>query len=336
MVGALALVAGTLAALAPPAAAVTAITGCGQTVTTDAQLTVDLTCPAGDGIVVGADGITVDLAGHTVTGSPTGNGIDVTDHDDVIVGGGSIVGFITAVRVFQGSGVTAHLLDITVAPGPLTSGVVLGDTQSAVVADNVVRGGGIGVLVETSQGSTIERNQFDGPQQGVILNGASNSLVTQNRTTGSAAGIVIATESADTTVTDNVLTTGVSGIYVDPSGNTGTTLRANTATDFASDGIFIDAGTSVTNIVDNRVERNNTGITVRTATTTLTANHAFDNTTLGIDAIAGVTDGGGNEAAGNGDPRQCVGVVCTAPNTPLSPLQPLAPASVLGTPRFTG
>ena len=280
--------------------------------------------------------ITVDLAGHTITGSPSGNGVDVTSHDDVTVGGGNLAGFVTGVRVFQGSHATVHHLDITVAPGPLTSGIVLGDTQSATVTDDVVHGGGIGVLLASATGSTIARNQLDGPQQGVILDGAATTLVSQNRTDGSAAGIVIATGSTDTTVVDNVLSTGVSGIYVDPFANTGTTIRANTATDFASDGIFIDAGTSVTDIFDNLVERNNTGITVRTATTTLTANHSFDNTALGIDAIAGVTDGGGNQAAGNGDPRQCVGVVCTDPFTPLSPLSPLAPASIVGTPRFTG
>ena len=30
-------------------------------------------------------------------------------------------------------------------------------------------------------------------------------------------------------------------------------------------------------------------------------------------ATSDVTDGGGNKAAGNGDPAQCVGVVCSAP-----------------------
>ena len=31
---------------------------------------------------------------------------------------------------------------------------------------------------------------------------------------------------------------------------------------------------------------------------------------LGIEAVAGVTDGGGNKAAGNGNPLQCTNVRC--------------------------
>jgi hypothetical protein len=44
------------------------ITSCGQTVTTNAVLTQDLTC-AGVGIVVGASGITIDLKDHVLTGN---------------------------------------------------------------------------------------------------------------------------------------------------------------------------------------------------------------------------------------------------------------------------
>jgi hypothetical protein len=34
------------------------------------------------------------------------------------------------------------------------------------------------------------------------------------------------------------------------------------------------------------------------------------NDALGIEAVFGVIDGGGNLASGNGDPRQCVNVRC--------------------------
>jgi hypothetical protein len=33
-------------------------------------------------------------------------------------------------------------------------------------------------------------------------------------------------------------------------------------------------------------------------------------TDLGIEAVAGVLDGGGNRALGNGNPLQCLKVVC--------------------------
>jgi parallel beta-helix repeat protein len=342
LAGALALLTGTLlgAGATPAAAAATPITACGQTVTTDAQLTVDLSCPAGDGIDVGAADITVDLGGHTITGSTGGNGVSITAFDDVTVTNGSLSGFATGVRVFNASGASVTNLDVTVAPGPLTSGVVLGNAQDSSVTGTTVRGGGIGVLVDGGSGNSIDGNDFEAPQQGVILSGAAGTSITSNRATGSAAGVAIGTTSTDTTVEGNVFTVGISGIYVDPFGNTGTVIRNNTANDFDSSGIFVDAGTSVTTIEGNRVERNDTGITVRTATTTITANQAFDNTALGIDAVAGVIDGGGNQASGNGDARQCVGVVCTDPFAPLTPVTPVtpsaAPAALGVAPRFTG
>jgi hypothetical protein len=38
---------------------------------------------------------------------------------------------------------------------------------------------------------------------------------------------------------------------------------------------------------------------------------ANDNGDLGIEAVAGVNDGGGNRASGNGNPAQCTGVACS-------------------------
>jgi hypothetical protein len=44
--------------------------------------------------------------------------------------------------------------------------------------------------------------------------------------------------------------------------------------------------------------------------TTLAGNAANHNHDLGIEAVAGVTDGGGNWARGNGDPRECTNIAC--------------------------
>src|SRR3712207_1967639 len=41
---------------------------CGQTITSDTRLATDLINCHGDGIVIGADGITLDLNGHTIDG----------------------------------------------------------------------------------------------------------------------------------------------------------------------------------------------------------------------------------------------------------------------------
>jgi hypothetical protein len=52
------------------------------------------------------------------------------------------------------------------------------------------------------------------------------------------------------------------------------------------------------------------GIDVEEAATTTTRNTAVQNADLGIEAVLGVIDGGGNRAFGNGNPLQCLNVEC--------------------------
>lgn len=86
---------------------------CGDTITADTTLDRDLTdCPS-NGIVIGADGITLDLNGHTISGDgklvrrcPRKRICDVgvgnDDHTGVTVRGGSVRGFAIGVGVFRG------------------------------------------------------------------------------------------------------------------------------------------------------------------------------------------------------------------------------------------
>jgi hypothetical protein len=53
------------------------------------------------------------------------------------------------------------------------------------------------------------------------------------------------------------------------------------------------------------------GFDIRRPAATLTGNAANDNFDLGIEAVSGVTDGGGNRAGGNGNPLQCTNVFCS-------------------------
>jgi hypothetical protein len=52
------------------------------------------------------------------------------------------------------------------------------------------------------------------------------------------------------------------------------------------------------------------GFRVNSRTAKLTRNQARRNGDLGVAAIRGVIDGGGNVARHNGDPRQCTGIAC--------------------------
>ena len=72
---------------------------------------------------------------------------------------------------------------------------------------------------------------------------------------------------------------------------------------------------------DTLVERNlvigsgDDGIDVDNPRTTLSRNIALHNGDLGIEAVPGVTDGGGNKAHANGNRAQCTNVACNSAMT---------------------
>src|SRR5687768_3995804 len=98
-VSALALAA-TLAFLASPAAATHV--QCGDVITQDTTLDSDLVDCPGDGVVIGASDITLDLAGHTIDGTgpgAAGHGVRNAGADNVTVTNGRIQQFQRAVSI---------------------------------------------------------------------------------------------------------------------------------------------------------------------------------------------------------------------------------------------
>ena len=88
---------------APPVA--TAVS-CGQTITQSIRVTNDLVdCPA-NGLVVGANGITIDLDGHTIDGLGLGAGIANPSFDSVAIINGVVQEFDVGVQL--GAGVLAE------------------------------------------------------------------------------------------------------------------------------------------------------------------------------------------------------------------------------------
>lgn len=118
------------------------------------------------------------------------------------------------------------------------------------------------------------------------------------------------------TVRANVIT-GSRGpaIYVtsldSPTPSLNNVVSANVADSRLSDGILVDNGATGTRLQRNiTIGSGDDGIHVDAPATTLTRNIAIRNFDLGIEAVPGVTDGGGNRAADNGNPAQCVNITC--------------------------
>ena len=83
---------------------------------------------------------------------------------------------------------------------------------------------------------------------------------------------------------------------------------------YDGDGILISADSPGARVTDNRADGfSEDGLQIDVPGTVLARNVANFNGDLGIEAVAGVIDRGGNQAVGNGNVFQCTNVACTSP-----------------------
>ena len=193
-VGGASVVSAGAAAAAPALSLVpppTVITACNQTVTTNAVLGGNLTCtlPASgplNGIIVGADGITIDLRGFTLAAGPgtfpatpgaqTGAGVLVLGHSGVTVKNGKLNGWSSGVRIRAIEGTTPatgnQVSGLTVADCG-TTGTTRGiDIAEPGANDNVVQLSSVsgshcsqGVRLHEADGNTIRATMIRVGQQ---------------------------------------------------------------------------------------------------------------------------------------------------------------------------
>jgi parallel beta-helix repeat protein len=296
---------------------------CDDTITADLRLSGDLDCIATggrDGPAVGADGIDVDLAGHTIRGG--GVALENSGFDDVTIHGGSLYAFGTALALDGASrnlirNVGAGLRQNPFTGPSTTTGVRIQGGEANVVRHSDVQGSSLGLWATGSPGLLVADSTgvsgsgsrgggtavlIDGNLARVLrndlsasihVNGSSNRIV-GNRVKGVGFGIQLAAGHDNLVAENEVHDTAILSFMTD-----------------AGDGIIVRAEAIDTRLRGNVSTSNfDDGIDVRSPTTRLRDNRADDNEDFGIDAVGGVIDLGGNTASGNGNPLQCRNVFC--------------------------
>jgi hypothetical protein len=261
-----------VASLLPASGASAAVVQCGQFITVDTTLENDLlNCP-GDGILIDGDNVTLDLNGHTIEGTGSGDGISIVGTADVNVENGVVRDFSNGVQISQALGTTVEHLTVVGSRGGAI-GVV--ESENTVVQENTIRSGLTGISV-------------------------LNSLITQiedNHVASATSGIGVTTISSPG-----------EGL---PPNSSGVTIQGNHVMRSASNGIRIGPAVEQVAVGENMAVNNGAdGIEVLSDGVTIKGNRANSNGDLGIEAPAASIDGGGNKAHGNGDGRECVGVRC--------------------------
>jgi hypothetical protein len=131
----------------------------------------NISVATGDGIVITASNVTLDLGGRTVstTASGTGRGIVVSNAKAVTVKNGKVGAFNMNVLLDTVENVTVDGLQITgagLAPsgGPVEIGFAIIGSRAGVIQNNVVSSVNLGLIIRgsASVGNKIFRNQFVG------------------------------------------------------------------------------------------------------------------------------------------------------------------------------
>ena len=202
---------------------------CGVTIDTNLRLDHDLACP-GNGLIVGADGIKIDLNGHTIAGSGTGAGISVTGRTDVTIFGGTIKNFEAGIR-------TMNSTDIVIRENELSENTDGIDAQAGshgnTIKHNVLRvNRSRGIMLRSdSVENVVSENTFTGNRVGILLFGAVETTVKGNLISESVlAGIRLNVLATGNLVRGNTVTSNPAGIefLVTPTGSSvGNTITFN-------------------------------------------------------------------------------------------------------------
>ena len=175
------------------------------------------------------------------------------------------------------------------------------------------------LLFSQASGNRVVDNEIRGYEVGIELSGADRNVISRNVFSDNDASGVKLYVSGENTITDNVLSSnGQFGLELGLTSDSNR-VEHNTIAGSGIDGVFLSATRSEQNVIaDNSIGNSgDDGIDLDVANNTVTANSAFGNADWGIEAIAGTIDGGANRAWSNGQPAQCLNVVC-GPGPPAS------------------
>jgi nitrous oxidase accessory protein NosD len=205
------------------------VLSCGEVVVDDVRLEADLIC-IGPGLIVGADGVRVNLNGHVISGNGTSNGVDVATRSNVSVYGGTIRTFFTGVRAMNSAGIDLKNLRLE----NNTDGVDLqaGSTNISIKDNEFVGNTSRGVMMRgTPTEVEVKSNTFDGNRVGILLFAPVGAVVKDNVVANSlVAGIRLNQPTTGNLLAGNTLISNPSGIeflIVSGSGSTGNTLLDN-------------------------------------------------------------------------------------------------------------
>ena len=189
----------------------TTIASCGQVITRDVILLKDIECP-GVGMIVGTDGITINLNNHRVSlanNTDTSRipeveeiGILVPGQKNVTIRGpGVIMGFDKAIE-FAGSG-RGYVLDLKLTGNKI--GLSLKASDEITIYRSFIEGNTIGIASQSSKDGLIIHNQLSqNTNEGIVLMDSNYFIIGANSLIGNGnIGVFLDVSSFNNTLSSN-------------------------------------------------------------------------------------------------------------------------------------
>jgi parallel beta-helix repeat protein len=228
------------------------IASCGQVVTQDVTLTSDLNCDNGDGLIVGASGITINLNGYSITGPQGGGAENPTTANSNSEGGdaansnseGGDAENPTAANSNSEGGDAEDIRPVSTARQTTdydgSSGILVANADNVAIAGlgeiaGFSRGvtflgssGGaltdvqlvnneIGAVVASSEGTEVSRNTITNNGIAVVSDASNGGVTAFNQIVANLEqGILLLGSSDNVVAANNMYGNGASGIYLDP------------------------------------------------------------------------------------------------------------------------
>lgn len=192
-----------LGALAVTPATASSGPACGSTLTTDTVLTSDLNCPTGAGLIIGANGITLNLAGHTLYGAIEIQG-EAAPIEGTTIRNGTIADSAVGISLLETKDTTiSHVRLINDAAGlsgPRQGAIVAQGTSSGVRVDHcLIRTSGRAIWAQGGD-FTVEHTAISSGVE--ILSADGGMILAHDALTDTP---ILTSESGGLTVTDSVL-----------------------------------------------------------------------------------------------------------------------------------
>ena len=244
-------------------------------------------------IVIDADGVTLDCAGHQVTGSGVGPGVGIQAHTGVTVKNCRVSGFEVGYAMWHSMG---NRLDHDFATGNLRDGFVVSDSSdNRIVASTAEGNGGTGFALQGSSHAntltddTSSRNaEGFGLNDDVVGNVFARNVVHDNRDNG--FGIW---SGHHNTFADNVSSGSRTGSEFAVSTSDDNTFEGNRASGSGHNGFWIAGGASGNTFLANVATSNHDNgfaIWTRSDSNVLIENLAADNATGSGFVVYGAQD----------------------------------------------